>query len=51
MGKALDSSLPADTLVDVRMLDRYGGVELPIDYLKIDTQGSELQVLRARGSS
>ena len=35
-----------DTMVDVRTLDGYGGVELPIDYLKIDTQGSELQVLQ-----
>jgi len=34
-----------DTLVDVRTLDGYGGLDLPVDYLKIDTQGSELQVL------
>lgn len=35
-----------ETTVDVRTLDRQGGVQLPIDYLKIDTQGSELQVLQ-----
>jgi FkbM family methyltransferase len=35
-----------DTMVDVRTLDRHAGVELPIAYLKIDTQGSELQVLQ-----
>ena len=35
-----------DTTVDVRTLDRYDGIALPIDYLKIDTQGSELEVLQ-----